>query len=231
MNVPELTLHHQRLDLRATNLRAQIERVQGQLATDPESERLEAERATGEAFKRDVEARLRERERTVSERRERLRGRQRELMSGRIRNPTELMKLNEEVEHLKTAVGSEEDAQLELMEEQERADGDLVRVTAALSASRERTATAAPDLRTRLEGLEADLAQTEAEREATWAQIPPDWQEAYRRGRRRGPDPVAEVLHGQCQACRVAVTSSGMQQIRRGVLITCDNCNRILVVA
>src|SRR2546430_828547 len=109
MNAPELTLHYQRLDLRATNLRGQIERVQGQLAADPESERLESERAAAETARRDVDLRLREREREVADRRGRLTSRRRELMSGRIRNPTELMKLNAEVEHLQTAVGSEED--------------------------------------------------------------------------------------------------------------------------
>ena len=36
---------------------------------------------------------------------------------------------------------------------------------------------------------------------------------------------------GQCRACRVAVTSSGMQALRRAALVQCDNCGRILVAA
>ena len=47
----------------------------------------------------------------------------------------------------------------------------------------------------------------------------------------RQADPVAQVVGGQCQACRVQVTSSGMQTLRRAGLVHCDNCGRILVVA
>jgi uncharacterized protein len=230
MNVPELALHHQRLERRAAALRAQVARLEAELAQDPVAERLDQERATVDEARRDVELRLRERERDTEERRARLRGRERELMSGRIRNPTELLKLNHEVESLRGSVGEAEDAQLELMETQESLQAELSRLAAELATARERTAAAAPGLRGRLERAEADLAATEAERDATWASIPADWQVAYERVRSRVPDPIAEVLHGQCQACRVQVTSSGMQVIRRGGLLQCDNCGRILVI-
>lgn len=231
MNVPELALHHQRLDQRAGSLRSQIARVQVALAADPEAERLEREVAAAQAERREVELRVREREREAAAQRTRLRGRERELMSGRIRNPTELMKLNQEVEHLRAAVSQEEDAELELMERQEQLDADVARLEAELAAARERTAAATPGLRSRLEGLERDLGEVESERDATWDRLPPQWQEAYRRVRSRQADPVAEVAGGQCQACRVAVTSSGMQTLRRAGLLQCDNCGRILVVA
>jgi len=231
MNTPELALHHQRLDQRAGHIRAQIERLRAELAADLVAERLEREVAAAESDRRAVDLGVRERERDASSVRTRLRGRERELMSGRIRNPTELMKLNQEVEHLRAALGQEEDAQLELMERQERLEADLARLGRELAAQRERTAAAAPELLGRLERLERELTEVEAERDATWERMPSEWQEAYRRVRSRQADPVAEVVGGQCQACRVAVTSSGMQALRRAGLVYCDNCGRILVVA
>ncbi|HSR24116.1 MAG TPA: C4-type zinc ribbon domain-containing protein [Candidatus Eisenbacteria bacterium] len=231
MNVPELALHHQRLDQRAGHLRSQMARIEAVLAADPAADRLEREVAGVQAERREVELRLREREREAEAQRARLRGRERELMSGRIRNPTDLMKLNQEVEHLRTAVGREEDAELELMERQEQLDADVVRLERELAGARERTAAAAPELRGRLERLQRELVEVEAERDATWAQLPPRWQETYRRILSRQADPVAGVVGGQCQACRVAVTSSGMQTLRRAGLLQCDNCGRILVVA
>ena len=231
MNAPELTLHHQRLDQRAGQIRGQIARHEAMLADDVEAQRLQREHATAEAARRDVELQLREREREAEGRRMRLRARERELMSGRIRNPTELMKMQDEVQHLKAAVGKEEDAQLLLMERQEQMEADLTRLTQELTASREQAAAAAPALRARLDQLTSELAQVEAEREETWAQVPADWKEAYRRVRARVPDPVAEVVGNQCQACHVTVTSSGMQALRRAALLLCDNCGRILVVA
>jgi uncharacterized protein len=231
MNAPELTLHHQRLDQRAGHIRGQIARVEAMLLDDVEAQRLEREHAMAQTARRDVDLRLREREREVEGRRTRLRARERELMSGRIRNPTELMKMQEEVQHLKAAVGVEEDAQLLLMEQQENLEADVSRLTRELTAARDQAAAAAPGLRARLDQLTSELAQVEAEREETWAQVPADWQRAYRRVRARISDPVAEVVGNQCQACHVTVTSSGMQAVRRAALLQCDNCGRILVVA
>jgi predicted nucleic acid-binding Zn-ribbon protein len=230
MNAPELVLHHQRLDQRAASLRSQIERLRAVLAGDPEAERLEREVAEAEAARRELDLRVRDREREAETQRTRLRGRERELMSGRIRNPTELMKMNEEVDHLKAAVREQEDGELELMERQEALEADLARLGSELAAARERTAAAAPGLLERLERLERELIEVEAERDATWDRVPADWQVAYRRVRSRQPDPIAEVVNGQCGACRVALTSSGMQAVRRAGLIQCDNCGRILVV-
>ena len=231
MNAPELTLHYQRLDQRLAQIRAQIARIESTLADDLAGKRLERERASAEAARREVDLRLREREREAESRRIRLRARERELMSGRIRNPTELIKMQEEVQHLKIAVGEEEDAELLLMEQQETLDVDLARLTRELTAAREQAAAAAPDLRARLEQLRTELVQLEAERDETWAQVPADWQQVYRRVGSRLADPVAEVVGNQCQACHVTVTSSGMQALRRAALLMCDNCGRILVVA
>ena len=226
-----MTLHHQRLDQRAGHIRGQIARVEAMLLDDVEAQRLEREHAMAQTARRDVDLRLREREREVEGRRTRLRARERELMSGRIRNPTELMKMQDEVQHLKAAVGVEEDAQLLLMEQQENLEADVSRLTRELTAARDQAAAAAPGLRARLDLLTSELAQVEAEREETWAQVPADWQRAYRRVRARISDPVAEVVGNQCQACHVTVTSSGMQAVRRAALLQCDNCGRILVVA
>jgi uncharacterized protein len=231
MNPPELAFHHQRLEQRAGSLRGQLARLEAALASDPEADRLEAALAAVQAERRDVDLRFREREREADGQRTRLQGRQRELMSGRIRNPTELMKLNQEVEHMRAALGEQEDAALELMERQEGLEADAARLQRELAAARERTAAAAPDLRARLERSQAELAEVEEEQAATWEQIPPNWQEAYRRVRSRHTDPIAAAVNNQCQACRVTVTSSGMQTLRRAGLLQCDNCGRILVVA
>jgi predicted nucleic acid-binding Zn-ribbon protein len=231
MNGPEIALHHQRLAARMALLRALIQRQQAELASDPEAEALERALEAATTARRDLEVRLRDRDREVESHRGRLRGRERDLMSGRIKNPTELMKLDEEVRHLKTALSSEEDAELELMEEQERLQGETERLGRALEAVRARASDKAPTLRERIAEEEAELAARESEATATWEQLPSDWQTAFQRVEARVANPVAEVVGNQCQACHVAVTSRGMQVLRRAGLIQCDNCGRILVVA
>jgi predicted nucleic acid-binding Zn-ribbon protein len=231
MNAPELALHYQRLDQRAATIRSQMTRLQASLASNPEAERLEERRSAAEAARRSTELQLRAREREVEDRRTRVRGRERELMSGRIRNPTELMKLQQEIDHLKATVGEEEDAELLLMEQLETLETEETRLGRELAALRERSEAAAPELQSQLKQLEAELVHVETDREEYWSELPADWKQAYRRVQSRTVDPIAQVVGNQCQACHVSVTSSGMQSVRRGALLQCDNCGRLLVVA
>jgi predicted nucleic acid-binding Zn-ribbon protein len=225
----ELLLRVQSLEQRARELAADIGRVEQSLAGDPEIERLAAEVAELEESHGRLAARLREAEREAEDHRSRMLGRERDLMSGRIRSPSELTKLSAEVEHMKVRVASEEDAELQLMEEMDTLEGRLRERRAELKAARDRGEAAEPGLRARLEELRAELAAAEAERERTWAEVPAAYQAEYRR-LRMAPR-VAEVRNGQCAACHVAVTSRGMQILRRGEgIVHCDNCGRLLVV-
>jgi predicted CXXCH cytochrome family protein len=229
MTVPELALHHQRLEARATQLHSQIERIEAELARNPEAERLEREVGSREAVRREVELRLLQSERETESRRARLRARERELMSGRINNPGELMRLSSEVDHLKLALAGDEDAELELLEQQELVEKEVARLEADLGAARRSGEAAAPGRQEELLRLQLVLAETETEREAVWRQLPADWQKAYKRVAARVSNPVAEVVRGQCQACHVGATSSGMQLLRRGSLVLCENCGRLQV--
>ncbi len=198
----QLLLQHQRLADRERVLRESIERIESVLASDPEvvqlEEKVEAARDTQTA----VAARLHESDRAREDHRSRLRSREKELMSGRIRNPTELMQMSEEVKHMKARFVEEEDAELRLMEDVEIADDTMSAATAELEAARARAAAEAPGLRGELEAFGSEL------------------------------EAVAVVLNNQCTACRVTVTSRGMQMLRQGdEIVHCENCGRILVLA
>jgi uncharacterized protein len=228
MNLPEIALHHQRLDQRAGQLRSQIERVRAELATDHVAERLEQEAAATATARRELDHGLREREREAEDRRARVRGRQRELMSGRIRNPTELTALSTEVQHMKERLSVEEDAELELMEEVEGRDQTVRRAELEAQQIQAESEASAPELRQQLEKARLDLVAADTERVAVWSEIPPGYRSAYERIRVRPP--VAEVNGTSCSACRVGVTTGGLQQLRRGELVRCENCGRILVM-
>jgi predicted nucleic acid-binding Zn-ribbon protein len=212
-------------------LQAQIERLEAELSRNPEMERLVQAVGSSRTARREVELNVLRREREAESRRARLRARERDLMSGRINNPGELMRLSGEVEHLKVALGEEEEAEMVLMEEQERLEKEIAGLEADLDAARSRGEAAAPGQQEELRRLRSGLAEAETERESAWRQLPADWQKAYKRVRSRLANPIAEVVRGQCQACHVAVTSSGMQVLRRAGLLPCDNCGRLLVVA
>lgn len=230
MTGAQLLLQYQALVDRERVLRETIESVESRLESDPAVvERVEA-LAAARARQEEFAARLRESDREREDHRSRLSKREKELMSGRIRNPTELMQMSDEVAHMKAKFAEEEDAELRLMEEADAADAALRDAVAELDGAREASAAEEPELRERLDEARTEHAEVESERDRIWSQIAPQDQAAYSRVRARPA--VARVTANQCSACRVAVTSSGMQVLRKGdALVHCDNCGRILVVA
>ena len=231
MNPAQLLLRYQAQVEQERAVRAVIERLESRLASDPEVVSLEEAMQEARGAQDAVAARLRESDHAREDHRSKLRSREKELMSGRIRNPTELMQMSDEVAHMKARFAEEEDAELHLMEDAEAADDAVRSASASLAEARSRSAAEEPDLKEELEAARRELAEIEAERDELWTQIPQAAQAAY--SRTRAQPPVARVVGNQCTACRVTVTSSGMQTLRKGLdeLVHCENCSRILVLA
>lgn len=228
MKPAQLLYEHYRLVERGRVLRDDIERVSARLESDPEVVELEAVLAEAREVQEAAAARVRDSDHEREAHRTKLRSREKELMSGRIRNPTDLMQMSEEVKHMKQRFAEEEDAEMQLMEDADNADEAVRAATANLAESRRRSAAEDPVLRQELEGWRVELAEVEAERDSVWEQVPPAAQTAYRRIRMHPP--VAKVVNNQCAACHVTVTSSGMQILRKGdEIVHCENCGRILV--
>lgn len=230
MTPAQLLLQYQALVDRERALREDIATVESRLASDPAVVEKEEALAAARGRQQEFAARLSESDREREDHRSRLTKRQKELMSGRIRNPTELMQMSDEVAHMKARFEEEEEAELKLMEDADAADAAVRGATAELDEARRGSSAEEPELRARLEDSRTELADVESDRDRIWADIPPAAQSAYSRVRVRPA--VAQVVGNQCGACRVAVTSSGMQALRKGdMLVHCDNCGRILVHA
>ena len=226
----QLLLQYQRLVDRERVLRENIERIESLLQSNPDVVRLEEKVESARAEQEAASGRLRESDRAREDHRTKLRSRERELMSGRIRNPTELMQMSEEVQHMKARFADEEEAELRLMEDAEIADDNVREATAELHTARAQAAAEAPGLESDLSGFRSELAEVESEKKQVWADVPPAARTAFTR--QRVHPAVTEVLNNQCAACRVTVTSRGMQMLRQGdEIVHCENCGRILVLA
>lgn len=204
--------------------------LESRLREDPEVAELVIQLDAAQAAQRDVAARLQDSDHEREAHRTKLRTREKELMSGRIRSPSELMQMSEEVNHMKARFAEEEDAEFQVMEEADAADQKVDEVTKALDESRKRSAAEEPELAKKLEESRAELTEVGVERDEVWAEVPPTDQSAYKRVRINPV--VAQVVGGQCAVCRVQVTTSGMQGLRRADgIVNCENCGRILVLA
>src|SRR2546430_16374170 len=140
MKPAQLLLAYMGLVERERELRDEIERVESLLASDPSVAHAEEAVASARAEREAIQLRLRESDRDREAHRTRLRSREKELMSGRIRSPSELIQMNEEVQHMRARFAEEEDAQYQLMEERELAEQAVAEAAERLQETRTRSA-------------------------------------------------------------------------------------------
>src|SRR5579864_4456240 len=151
MKQAQLLLAYQRLIEKERELRDDIERTESLLAVNPNVVAAEEALARARSARETLQLRLRESDRDREAHRTRLHSRERELMSGRIRNPTELLQMSDEVAHMKAAFAAEEEAQLTLMEQAEAADESLRAAQSELAAAKREASEAEPELRAELD--------------------------------------------------------------------------------
>lgn len=152
------------------------------------------------------------------------------LYSGRVTNPKELANLQDEVSHLRRRKSELEDRQLEAMVEVEEHEAemgskkaDLAQVYAEWSHTQEQLTEERSALEERLAHLQKERADLEkrvgAEDLALYGEL----------CSRKGGRAVALLEGGVCQACRVALPTSQVQQARSGDSLSfCSSCQRIL---
>ena len=230
MTSAQLLLRYQALVDRERTLRESIATTEARLESDPAVVEGQETLASARERQDEVAGRLRELDKVREDHRSRLRSREKELMSGRIRNPTELMQMSDEVAHMRARFAEEEEAELRIMEDAEAADEAVRHATRELEVATRNSDEEEPGLRAQLNEWNAELADVVAEKDAVWSEVPPRDQAVFNRIRVRPP--IARVSGTQCTACHVTVTSSGMQILRKGdALVQCENCGRILVVS
>lgn len=159
----------------------------------------------------------------------------RTLYGGTVRNPRELMDLQEEIEALGRRQRVLEDREIEVMEQLEPVESELV------SFEDERTT-----LQADVDRLEAELADAEAEidadlselterRLAAIAPVSGAILDEYERLRQRfGGVGVARLVGSSCSGCHLTLPAVEVDRIRHGELgpmVHCSECGRLLVVS
>lgn len=122
-----------------------------------------------------------------------------------------------------------ETAVLELLERQDALSGSLEAAEAALSATRDHLEALANALPATLEGLRAELAEREDERQRELAALDASTADRYERLVARRGTAVARVEGGACSACRRVIQAQHLADLRRGLIQPCHSCNRWLI--
>src|SRR5207237_9298192 len=158
---------------RRRELGESIAATEARLGSDPAVVSREEAMAAAQANLDAYSTRLLESDRAREEHRSRLRSRERELMSGRVRNPTELMQMSEEVSHMKARFAEEEAAELQLMEEADAAEAAVREARDGLEKARQASSAEDPGLREQRGEWRPEPPEAERQTEGGWAQGPP----------------------------------------------------------
>lgn len=155
---------------------------------------------------------------------------EKKMVGGSVKNPRELMTLQQETDALKKKRAEREDRLLATMLDVDDAEkdvnhkrGELEAVERGWQEDQQRLSLDRAGLEAELVGLaqKRELALHETEREALGVY------EGLRQAKQGLA--VARVVRGRCEGCRISLPMSVQQRARTGLeLATCSNCGRIL---
>lgn len=155
---------------------------------------------------------------------------EKKLYDGSVKNPRELMSLQQEVGTRRAQLKDKEDELLGVMMEVDAAQ-DVVKKTQSEFESLEKDWKKNQKLLIKEQSeLESEVARLQENREAALKQLDQASIKIYEglRVARQGVA-VAKVVQGRCQGCRISLPMSDNQRARAGNdLVTCSNCGRIL---
>lgn len=231
--------------LRVQDLDTAMAQLQHRRVTLGERRELEAaeealatieDRAAAVGGRRDqLQARQAALEEQVAAEEARRRGLEDRMYAARGSATRDLQAMDGEIQHLSQRLAELEEAELEVMVEQEPLDAELAR----LDDERARLREAAATLRGALEVAEAvvvdELAAMEADRATAAVGLPEDLAARYDQLRRKlGGVGAARLVGNRCDGCHLELPSAEIDRIRHlppGTAATCDQCGRILVRA
>ena len=221
----------QELDLELDSKEQALRQIASQLGDNQTvvrvQARLESERQRLEEFKQQQ----RSLEGEVDDEAAKLSGAEQELYSGKIGNPKELTNLQREVEGLKTKRGQMEDKLLEIMDKVEQATTNVAAVSKEFKVVENEWQEQQQCLSAETEKLKTMLIDLEHKKQLLSNEIDPQAMEYYRELRKQKGEAVARVEQGVCQGCRILLTTTELQRARRGRLVRCNSCGRILFFA
>jgi uncharacterized protein len=217
-------------DSRIAALRTELAAAEEAVRRDAELERQRSLAGTAATATREASERAATAEAEMKTLETRARALDRRLYGGSVRNPHELLEMQQELEALRARLSEAESAALELLETAEvagRQDADAARELASHQARR--AGELAP-LRERVARLQAELEAAVAERASIAHGIDAADLALYQRVAGRHQPAVVALAGDSCGGCHLPLSIEERRLVRTSEgIVQCPNCDRILV--
>ncbi|PUA78975.1 zinc ribbon domain-containing protein [Nocardioides currus] len=217
-------LRHQRRSLPEIVRIGELETGRGDVDDRLRDARIVVEDLTAEQKKADADVEQ------VKTRRTRDRDR---MDQGLITNPKDLERMQHELESLERRITTLEDAELEIMEQLEEAQGTESTLSAQLAETDAQIAELAQARDARWVEIDASLDEASGQRAAAVEGLPDDLLALYERLRaQKGGVGAAALRARQCGGCQLTIDAAELAVIRAAAadeVVRCEECQRILV--
>ena|GEM_PF-2268755 len=223
-------LRLQETDTRLAGDRARLADVEARIATDPELERRRREARRLRREQTAADAALTAVEQEVDGMRRRARELNRQLYSGSVRNPQELLGMQHDLDALRQRVDAQDEHLLELMERAESAaTADREANAAIVDRERERAGQAGELLEQAVAFREA-VERDERDRAELTAALAEADLALYERLARRLAPVVVRMQGDSCGGCHIPFANSEVRRIRTAdEPLQCSSCDRVVV--
>jgi uncharacterized protein len=223
-------LRLQETDTRLAGDRARLADVEARIAADPELERRRREARRLRREQTAADAALTAVEQEVDGMRRRARELNRQLYSGSVRNPQELLGMQHDLDALRQRVDAQDEHLLELMERAESAaTADREANAAIVDRQRERAGQAGELLEQAVAFREA-VDRDERDRAELTAALAAADLALYERLARRLAPAVVRMQGESCGGCHIPFANSEVRRIRTAdEPVQCSSCDRVVV--
>ncbi|MGC1185467.1 MAG: C4-type zinc ribbon domain-containing protein [Candidatus Dormiibacterota bacterium] len=230
MKVAEVLAGLEALDLRRDSLLVEQEEAAQRAKTDPTVRQLRQRRAGLEADVLHQTSALKQLELEVAELAGRARDHEKAIYDGSVRHPADLQRRQHELETLRGKIQLLEESELAQMEGQEKTSAELVEVVEQLAEREQEVEKLRAADRLQAPQLVGEISSVAEERSSLAESVTPAQLRTYERTAARRRPAVAKVVGGTCTGCRLPLPSRLIQEARQDQLVTCENCERILLL-
>ena len=153
------------------------------------------------------------------------------IYAGNITNPKELSALQEEVGHLNSLIGDQEDILLVRMEETEKYDEGLEKATTQFQDAKTAHEKKLIELKSKQKDLIKQLESEQPQQEALRGKFSPDVLQIYDRVSQSNKGIGVAVVEGdRCSECRLSIPTQLLEKLKStDEFVYCNSCRRILL--
>jgi predicted nucleic acid-binding Zn-ribbon protein len=221
----------QRIDLEIDEINTVLDSVVREI--DDRSKILDAESELN-SFKehlKDIEKKRRDLEYEVEDLQKNISQLNEKLFSGKVKNPKELLSMEQEKNIFQASLSGKEDSLLELMEDEESTNKDLQQQKMHLKKVETEWEKEQKALHTKKDELDHRLNELSHKRQELINGVELHSLQIYDVVRTRKGNAVVKVEQGRCQGCHIKLSMNEWQKARTGVLVQCSSCGRILYLS